>query len=439
MIFFTLPSIHNEIYKNIEYQSIYKLEYSGANYSNSLSRYLSEIKEKISSCNKDWDIYKKYTNPYEYIHGIIPQKKRSISKLKPLSRSFYKMIELTNTFKLIPQTCIPIKTFHLAEGPGGFIEAVVNLRKNTSDTYYGMTLLDTGGTNDNIPAWKKSQYFMKSHHNVNIVSGMDGTGNLLSIYNYEYCRTNFGSSMDLVTADGGFDFSGDFNNQELMINKLLFAQMCFAISMQKQGGCFVLKIFDSFHTCTLDILYILSSLYGAVHITKPLTSRIGNSEKYIVCKNFLPENDNLIYPFLKNTFYNAMHLHADVSRRYLKCDIPLYFSSKIEEYNLIFGQQQIDNIHYTLSLIEKKTKLDKLDNLVKTNINKCIQWCTHYNVPYDQINNINIFSGKELQIDAIDMNKSNVFLQNSVPSSFYEGTDGEDNKPPVYDHLVSHS
>jgi hypothetical protein len=41
---------------------------------------MNEIKEKIASREKDWDVYKKYTNPYEYIHSVIPHKKRSISK-----------------------------------------------------------------------------------------------------------------------------------------------------------------------------------------------------------------------------------------------------------------------------------------------------------------------------------------------------------------------
>lgn len=38
---------------------------------------------------------------------------------------------------------------------------------------------------------------------------------------------------------------------------------------------------------------------------------------------------------------------------------------KMEEYNAIFGQQQIENIHYTLSLIETPHKSDRTDNLVK--------------------------------------------------------------------------
>ena len=42
--------------------------------------------------------------------------------------------------------------------------------------------------------------------------------------------------MEIITADGGFDFSHDFSNQEINIANLLFAQIAFAIIMQKKNG-----------------------------------------------------------------------------------------------------------------------------------------------------------------------------------------------------------
>lgn len=62
--------------------------------------------------------------------------------------------------------------------------------------------------------------------------------------------------------------------------------MIYAIALQKQGGTFILKVFDIFAQATIDILYILSSLYEKCYIIKPNTSRNANSEKYIVCKLF---------------------------------------------------------------------------------------------------------------------------------------------------------
>ena len=73
----------------------------------------------------------------------MPNSKYSISKLKPLSRAFYKLIEICNIFELLKKyENKQLTSFHLAEGPGGFIEAINFLRKNTRDSYHAITLLD---------------------------------------------------------------------------------------------------------------------------------------------------------------------------------------------------------------------------------------------------------------------------------------------------------
>ena len=151
---------------------------------------------------------------------------------------------------------------------------------------------NVGKHNKSVPGWKKSDYFLKSHPNIHIETGADKTGNILSMDNFLHCRAKYGSSMDLITGDGGFDFSADFNNQEMNITQLLFAQMCYALCLQKYNGSFILKIFDCFMEHTVDILYILSAFYETVYITKPKTSRYANSEKYLVCKNFLLFDDS---------------------------------------------------------------------------------------------------------------------------------------------------
>ena len=382
MTFFLLPRAHNTIYRNIEYDETEKMTEIIVSYS--LAQFLYNIKEKITSKEKQWDIYKKYTNPYEYIHSVPPLKKKSVSKHKPLSRSFFKMIEMVYTFHI--EYRHPITTFHLAEGPGGFIEAIVRLRNCKEDVYIGMTLLDDNKNNSNIPAWKKSEAFLKSNPNVLLENGKDDTGNILSVENFEYVISKYGSKMDLITADGGFDFSVDFNMQECSIGKLLFAQMSYAICLQKYGGNFVLKIFDCFMQHTVDILYILSSFYEKVYIIKPQTSRYANSEKYIVCIGFLYSNNTVFYPKILACFTDMMKNGETHPARFLNIPISHLFMKKLEEYNAIFGQKQIQNIHYTLSLMEMKTKLEKIDLLIKTNIQKSMDWCGKYNVPFYTLN-----------------------------------------------------
>ena len=385
MTYFLLPRNNNEIYNKLAYTEPKNLEDNLVFISNNLSYYLSNIKEKITTNEKKWDIFKKYTNPYEYIHTPVClsynvlNKKHSISKIKPISRSYFKMIEMIKLFQLIPENNETLKTFHLAEGPGGFIEAIASLRYNTNDIYYGMTLQDNT-TNTNIPSWKKSQCLLNKYKNIILENGADGTGNLLILENLKYCREKYGSSMDIITGDGGFDFSMDFNYQEIFISKLLFAQVAFAVTMQKQGGSFVLKIFDCFMKHTIDILYILSSFYEKVYIIKPNTSRYANSEKYIVCKGFCYEKNDVFYPFIEKCFIQMNYSNKENPCRFLSFEVPYYFIQKLEEYNSIFGQKQIQNIHYTLSMIENKYKQDKIDSLIQTNIKKCMDWCIKYDI-----------------------------------------------------------
>jgi hypothetical protein len=84
--------------------------------------------------------------------------------------------------------------------------------------------------------------------------------------------------------------------------------------------------------------------------------------------------------------------------RFLNIPISHCFLSKLEEYNAIFGQQQIENIYFTISLIENKFKQDKILHLIKVNIQKCISWCTKYNIAYHNLSSIstNIFLDKEV-------------------------------------------
>jgi len=350
--------------------------------SNALSSYLYEIKQKIDKQVKEWDIFKKYTNPYEYINTLIPFNKKCVSKHKYLSRSYFKMIEIINTFDIYFGEK-PIKSFHLAEGPGGFIEALIDVRKCPDDLYVGMTILED--TSDpNIPAWKKSTNFLKKNKNVFIECGSDNTGNILSLENFVYCSEKYESSVEFITADGGFDFSLDFNKQEINIAKLLFAQICFALTMQKKGGCFVLKIFDCFMQHTIDLLYFLSSFYERVAIIKPNTSRYANSEKYVVCKGFLFSKNHDFYPYLHSAFCK-MVLEDNYVHRFIECPISYIYLIKLEEYNAIFGERQIENIQYTLSLIENKSKQERINTLINTNIQKCINWCIKYKIEYNTI------------------------------------------------------
>ena len=311
MSYFLLPNIINPLLiDNLEI----KTHSNDIIISKSLAKYLNSMKGQIDNYINEWDIYKKYTNTYEYIHTAIPFSKLSVCKLKPLSRSFYKLIEILNSLNM-DFTNEPIKSFHLAEGPGGFIEALITQREYNNknyqnDIYYGMTLIDE---DENVPSWKKSKHFLSKHQNVKLVYGDDNTGNLLNVDNLWYCYNNYKNSIDFITGDGGFDFSVNFNQQERLSTNLIFAQIVYAIAMQKKGGSFIIKIFDIFTQVTIDLLYILSSLYEKCYIIKPYTSRYANAEKYVVCKRFKLDNT---YDIVKkfSEFFDTINTDKPISR-----------------------------------------------------------------------------------------------------------------------------
>ena len=179
---------------------------------------------------------------------------------------------------------------------------------------------------------------------------------------------------------------------------MLFAQTCFALTMQKHGGTFILKIFDCFMQHTSDILCILTSFYNKVFITKPHTSRYANSEKYIICKDFLLPSCERFFPFIKRAFTKMISNTAIITNtsyvhRFLNCPIPLCFISKLEEYNAILGQQQLENIHSTLLLIDNQYNQDKIESLTNINIQKCILLCTKLGILHNNFttSSTNIF------------------------------------------------
>ena len=381
MSHFLLPSIpYNNNLTDAICSTYCDIDMEEISINKTLCKYLNNVKAEIDSRQIEWDKYKKYTNPYEFIHSIIPNSKQSVCRLKPLSRSFYKMVEICNLLFLLDYLPDKCSTFHLAEGPGGFIEAIQSMRANRDDLYYGMTLIDD--SDQSIPGWKKSKAFLTKNPNVIIEKGIDGTGDLMSADNLRDCFTRYNGSMDLITADGGFDFSVDFNHQEKVSGKLVFCQIAFAIAMQKKNGNFIIKFFDTFTQMSLDLLFILSNVYDQVYFVKPNTSRYANSEKYIVCKGFRLENSEELVKRLHSVF-KTFPVEGNM-KRILSIDIPYIFTSRVEEYNAIFGQQQIESITSTLNLIDNN-KYDRLDTMKKTNIQKCVNWCQKYKLPYNKV------------------------------------------------------
>ena len=342
---------------------------------------LIELKNKIDDLNNNklWDKAKKITNNYELIY--LPNKKfkcDSISKYEPLSRSYFKLWEMLYDFNLINDKRV-LNIATLAEGPGGFLEAIVNYRTKLKfkDNIHAITLKSY---NKDIPGWNKSTYFLKKNNHINVHYGSDNTGNLYKLNNILNFKQNFNrNKADFITADGGFDFSYNFNKQEQMSYRILFCEIVTALSIQSIGGSFICKFFDIYTNITHSYLALLSYFYKEVYITKPYTSRPANSEKYIVCKKFMGIDTiflEKLYIIVNNWDYIEKN-NLNITNLFIINNKNII--ENINSINSFFYNIQTKNISNTLYYINTylKQNIDYVSNLNHT---CCVKWCKKYNI-----------------------------------------------------------
>lgn len=236
---------------------------------------LIDVKKQIDSRVLEWEKIKHDINPLELVFTFM--KGESVSKINPVSRAFFKMIEMLKIIDGdLPKT--PLRTLHIAESPGGFIQAI-NWRRRM----LGIVDYMTGWTISKENAWRKLEDTSRSWSTKPILKIGDL---LLKNTRDNIIRSHTDCKAFLVTGDGGFDFSDDYESQETMALPLVIAQMATGLECLEKDGIFILKIFDCFTLPMIQILWVFWISFDGFRIIKPRTSRACNSEKYIVARGF---------------------------------------------------------------------------------------------------------------------------------------------------------
>ncbi len=396
---------------------------------------LNELKVKITPYSTQvqpngkkvlgvWDTLVKYLiSPYELIDIYRPDKveqkyAKSIIKydesgqngLYPVfSRAYFKLWEVIAELQILSKwKDQPIQIANVAEGPGGFINCLLDFRNQqhgsswTQDHYSAITLKNTGQSTDHTLDWQHKhaqKYFNHMKHkgyNLNFSYGL-GDGNLLNSDNiHHFVQVDLkNEKCELVTADGGMELDGDeeYSIQELINAKLFFAEILTALSVQKIDGTFILKLYDVYHTVTLHMINLLSVYYDHLSIIKPVTSRPANSEKYLVCQGFKGINENQLtelfailakwlsiesnMSYLQNTSYvtDLFNFIADAGSA---------FSQNLAEFNDYDLTMIIEKITEGLNLIVtgdvNNTQI--IENYKINQKNLAIKWCQQYKLPY---------------------------------------------------------
>ena len=370
----------NNIIIDVNVSKKYPKSYINGDYKEELNK----IKDIVCKYDK-WLIYRKLFTSLIFLNFYNKKYNIGIFKKNVLSRSFFKMIEIQNDYNILQFFKYPIKVAFIAEAPGGFIEAFYKLRNNYNDKYYGISLINKSNT---IPSWNNIKHKIKKT-NLHLLDGYDNTGDIYKLINIiNFINTIGKHSCDIVTADGGFDFSNDYINQEYNFIRLFFCEIVLNLNLQKKGGTFIIKCFDLTNIFNLKIFYLLCHLYEKVIITKLKTSRQTNSERYIICKNlkyYLNDSimKNLFEIILKwdNLIDNNMKI-IDI----FKFQLDKFFIDNINLYNSWFLQKQLDIYNYIININYNITN-SLIKNIIKqhiiNNIENSINFCRINNLYID--------------------------------------------------------
>ena len=328
----------------------------------------------------NWEYNKKIVNPYEMIYTKKKYKNvpESISLVKPLSRSYFKMIEILDLIHYYKEDKPKniIRTAHVCEGPGGFIEALydtANQHKIHIDDTVAMTLQST---KNNIPGWKCTTAFLKKHNTIKIIYGKDNTGDIIKVDNQQFYIHHVPYKFDIFTADGGFDFSSNYMKQEQLVFPLLVASTKIGFEVLKQGGVFILKFIDFYNKATTDLLYFLSCHFIEWTLYKPATSRPCNPEHYFIGKGFTRCSDESLDILYR--WCNILENKEDMESLLLSEYSP-EFTTIMENIRTQSASTQIEYLKKVFFMIEENNDL-LIQRYIEHNIHASYEWCKRFHV-----------------------------------------------------------
>lgn len=301
---------------------------------------------------EEYEAVRDATNPYEHLGRSIFMNRAGL-KLANID-ALYKLTNHLGAFMHLT-TPLEFKFCDLAGAPGGFVEYIQWRRDEAMG--YGISLKST---NPGVPTWNTKQL---DNHRFLPYYGESDTGDLyLEWKNFvNRVRRDQVLGVDLVTGDGGFDVETERaqSRQEFLSFRLIMVQALTALKLLREGGNFVLKMFDTVTELSAQLLYIISLCFDKITLFKPISSRPANAEKYLVCQGKRKGTER--YELLleqANQIYNQDETLINI----IAGELPDDFVTWLVEMNdaLVANQQQA--INWIFDYLEgKKPDIPNID------------------------------------------------------------------------------
>ena len=341
------------------------VSYSLIFYMNSIYNQLFKLQEIIDDkdgckdgCNKNnisIEYINQIVNPFEFIYTNVPGSTISVSKVKPDSSIFFELMELFQLFGINDILTLKNKI------------NIAHLTPNYSSTNYLLNML-------------------REENNDCIISKDFNYDNLYELF----INNQYNHKLDLIICEF---HPNEYMHTTKYINNMILI-LLIIIKNQKNQGISVIKIDNILYKTVIDVIFILSGIYDKIYLVKSSISNITKGERYLICKGYnekcnilISIEENLLSIINNNELMNNKCISSIIDN-----DLPYYLLNKLEESNIVIGQQQLEAYDQIINIFKNKNREEKLENLKRTHIQKCIQWCEKNQLPHNKfIDKINIF------------------------------------------------
>jgi hypothetical protein len=372
MNYYIIPKNNFTIRLNVQLTSN-KIEpyisYSLIFYMNDIYNQVFKLEENNNHENEDItiDYVNKIVNPFEFIHSNVPGSTISVSKVKPDSIIFFELMELFQVFNISDMLSIKHKI------------NIAHLTNNYTSTNYLLNML--------------------REENEDTVLSEDF--NYKKLYEL-FIKNTYKDNLDLIICEFHPD---EYSDTKKYINNMILVLLIIIKYQTNQGMC-VIKIDNILYKAVIDVIFIISGLYDKIYLVKPSISNVTKGERYLICKGF---NENVsnqskllvkIEEQLISKISNVELMSDKCINSLIDNELPYYFLNRLEESNLVIGQQQLEAYDQIINIFKNKNREEKMENLKRSHIQKCIQWCEKNQLPHNKfIDKVNIFLNPRKKIN----------------------------------------
>lgn len=358
------------------------------------------ITKNLDTTNKIYYVI----NPFEYNilnydESIINMTKKyfNMNNTDNVSRNFYKIWEILFMFNIVPSKMQLISLDY----DQSFITAIINFREKLND----------GIKNDNI-------YYLTSNKDTKKIS------NLINIITHNENDLSFINSLktkkingNLITANIKVKWNEN-NIQEQEAYIILLYKIIINLKLQEESGTFIIKIYDIYTMVTVKILYLLSSFYEETYIYKPYLSRISNTEKYVICKNFKYKQNSTELNNKIKIFEDLYNVIIENPKKYIYDIFPNLivdpeYINKIKFINIKLNNLQLIMINEIIKYIKENNYFGEKYHIYRNNQIEASKWWLNFFFPVS--NNIYIINKEETgKIVNISLEKNHIEENNFV-------------------------